>query len=807
MFSNKCTTDPVSAMPRLPFLAGWNVRVLFLLLLPTFLTAATYYASPSGNDSNPGTHAQPFRTVSRGIQAANPGDTIVLQDGTYPADTPYGGGSTNGWLLWINKSGTSGSPITLQAEHKQMAILDCGNAYNSPQTGCMGYIYLGNPAPAYWVFQDLVFTRTYDIAFLVNASNAAHDIAVKGCMFDQIGQHATSITTGMDGVYVSQGNYNMTFDGNVFHDIGRVTAGSTYPFNDHALYLHSTNTMVMNNVFYGFVAGWGVQTALGFGGVIANNTFAFTSPNDGGQVMLWDVDSNVSVENNIFYNPPLGVALNSYSFTPASCTLSHNLVYGGTLGGISACTASNTVVANPNFVNAAGDNFQLQAGSPAIDAGVTVSGVSTDYNGVSRPQGSAFDIGAFEFATATDQAPVISAVAAPNVTYNSATITWTTDKTADSQVQYGPTGYTRTTGCNTAQVTQHTASLANLTASTTYHYSVLSRDSSGTLATSGDFTFTTAAPPPPPPPAFTFSLSASGSSVQVNPGLTATDKITATLLTGTAQTVSMSASGLPAGVTASFSPSSCAATCTTTLTLSASSVAAAGTYAFTVSGTSGSATVSTNVTLIIVAPVQGAVASWAFNEGSGTTTADASGNGNTGVLMGNTAWVTGTFGTALSFSGSGAYINVKESASLELSKTMTVAFWVNASNVTGDDQRIVSKNYDWDVKLNGSSHAPQLSSGSKYAQLNYSLPMGSWVHVAFTLSSGVVTGYINGAPIGMSSNTFTSGYSLPASQYGLYIGTDAGLSQFAKGMIDDVRIYNQALTAAQVSALYSQTKH
>ena len=213
-------------MPRLRLPAGWIVRIMLLLLLPAFLTAATYYASPSGNDSNPGTYAQPFRTVARGIQAANPGDTIVLQDGTYPADTPYGGGSTSGWLLWINKSGTPGSPITLKAEHKQKAILDCGNAYNGPQTGCMGYIYLGNPAPAYWVFQDLMFTRTYDIAFLLNASTPAHDITVKGCLFEQIGQHVTSHTTGMDGVYVTRVTYNMTFDGNVFDAIGRSPPGA-----------------------------------------------------------------------------------------------------------------------------------------------------------------------------------------------------------------------------------------------------------------------------------------------------------------------------------------------------------------------------------------------------------------------------------------------------------------------------------------------------------------------------------------------------------------------------------------------------
>jgi hypothetical protein len=796
-FSKKIRTDAICA-----------TRVLLLVLLPTFLSAATYYASPSGADTNPGTYTQPFRTVAKSIQTVSAGDTIILQDGTYPADTPYGGGTTGTWLLWINKSGTSGSPITLKAEHKQKAILDCGNAYNGAKTGCMGYIYLGNPAPAYWLFQDLVFTRTYDIAFLINAATAAHDITVKGCRFEQIGQHVTSITTGMDGIYANQSQYNLVFDGNIFDGVGRLP-GSTYMANDHALYLHAANSTVVNNVFYGSISGWGVQTAVGFSGLIANNTFAFTRTIENGQLMLWDPASGaITVRNNLFYNPPGGVAVATYTFSVPSCAIDHNMVYGGSIGTAAGCTFGTNTVANPSFVNASSD-FHLLAGSPAIGAGVAVSGAATDYDGVARPQGNGFDIGAYEFPAV--QPPVVSAVSASNVTSTAATITWTTNKAADSQVQYGLSGYTNTTTDNTTMVAQHTVPLASLTASTIYHYRVLSRDSTGYLTTSGDFSFSTgAAPPPPPPPAaFTFSISGAASSISATPGQTATDTIKATLLTGTAQTVAMSATGLPAGVSATFSPSSCAATCATTLTLAASTVAPAGTYALTVSGSSGSAAASTHVTLTIAAAVQSAAASssWAFNEGAGTTTADASGNGNTGTLMGHTAWATGTSGTALSFSGSGDYVNVNDSPSLKLSTAMTVSFWVKSSDLPGIDQRIVSKNYDWDVKLNGSMHVPQFSSGAKYAALNYSLPMGTWEHVTFTISSGAVTGYINGAQTGMSSNTFTSGYVLPSDPSGLYIGTDAGKANFAKGLIDDVRIYNRALTAAEVSTLYSQTKH
>jgi hypothetical protein len=89
--------------------------------------------------------------------------------------------------------------------------------------------------------------------------------------------------------------------------------------------------------------------------------------------------------------------------------------------------------------------------------------------------------------------PVISRVAAVGVTASTATITWTTDEPASSQVEYGTTGtYGSSTLLDTALVTGHSQGLSGLTGSTLYHYRVLSQDEAGNLATSPDFTFTTA---------------------------------------------------------------------------------------------------------------------------------------------------------------------------------------------------------------------------------------------------------------------------------------------------------------------------
>jgi myo-inositol-hexaphosphate 3-phosphohydrolase len=90
--------------------------------------------------------------------------------------------------------------------------------------------------------------------------------------------------------------------------------------------------------------------------------------------------------------------------------------------------------------------------------------------------------------------PVISGVASSSITSSSATIQWTTNEPADTQVEYGTTtAYGYSTTLQTSLVTSHGATLSGLTASTLYHYRAKSRDAAGNLAVSPDFTFTTSA--------------------------------------------------------------------------------------------------------------------------------------------------------------------------------------------------------------------------------------------------------------------------------------------------------------------------
>ncbi len=108
-------------------------------------------------------------------------------------------------------------------------------------------------------------------------------------------------------------------------------------------------------------------------------------------------------------------------------------------------------------------------------------------------------IGSFKMTSTPDTTPpVISAVAAGSISDTTATITWTTNETATSVVNYGLTTAYGSTASIAGYTTAHSVALTGLTPQTTYHYKVTSVDASNNSAQSADYTFTTAATPTTP---------------------------------------------------------------------------------------------------------------------------------------------------------------------------------------------------------------------------------------------------------------------------------------------------------------------
>ena len=83
--------------------------------------ANTLHVSTQGSDSNPGTAARPFRTITEAYSQADPGTTILVEPGTY---TDY----QSRWGLRLGKSGTAASPIVLKSRVRGGAIIDGQNA-------------------------------------------------------------------------------------------------------------------------------------------------------------------------------------------------------------------------------------------------------------------------------------------------------------------------------------------------------------------------------------------------------------------------------------------------------------------------------------------------------------------------------------------------------------------------------------------------------------------------------------------------------------------------------------------------------
>jgi len=363
------------------------VLILVVNLLPADVGAATYYVATDGNDAHSGSRQAPFRSVSRGVAAARAGDTVVVRDGRYGHESAVTGGDSDGnnqSPVWLRKSGTPEEWITITAENKGGAVLDC-------EMMCDSYINLYNAA--FIVIQNFVITRGYKEA--VHSNDAAHHITLRGNDIEYIANRTSSTRLGLSGMYTNPNCHDFVIDGNIFHDIGRTNATKL----DHALYLHGSNMVVTNNIFYDIPHGWAIQTADGLNNLlVAHNVFAATREGVTGQIMLWNRQSKLAIQNNIFYGGERYAIVRDHA-TIAACTIDHNIIFGPStvMQDASGCSVeANLMNRDPLFVNGSAKpyDFHLRPGSPAIASGVYVP-VTRDLSGHRRA--GTPDVGAFAF--------------------------------------------------------------------------------------------------------------------------------------------------------------------------------------------------------------------------------------------------------------------------------------------------------------------------------------------------------------------------------------------------------------------------
>ena len=208
------------------------------------------------------------------------------------------------------------------------------------------------------------------------------------------------------------------------------------------------------------------------------------------------------------------------------------------------------------------------------------------------------------------------------------------------------------------------------------------------------------------------------------------------------------------------------------------------------------------------------VAHWKFDEGTGATVFDSSGNGNDGAFEGDLQWVPGQLGGALEGNGSSDIIRVLHSASLDITDAVTVSLWLfggtppdqpiskgewNASyGIRLDDQGGRLREVNWRGR-GPAAPAPGNSLNSVTA-----LPEDEWVHVAVTFDVAASGNnqkiFING--IVDAENRSTTPLSSNTADVRLFAEGYANTNRFVfGGMLDDVRIYNTALAESEIPAI------
>jgi hypothetical protein len=383
---------------------------------------ATFYVATTGNDANNGTSpALAKLTITAGLALLAGGDTLIIGAGTYaegisdnvPSGSSWGAPTTiqaaTGTTVWL--APTSGAYVIF-FDGAQQFIQFLGINLDATRGITTGCVYLrgwasGNPhhirfqnaeviGPTNGVINEgfsafAAFQCTSEIAGLTGSCEYLN-LTVHGC--GDAGDFSPALYIATSDNLISNNNvYDASYAGiidfnslttnnnivrnNVVHDLSRTVNGGDFV---QGIYIGpGTAKQVYNNVVYNITGlndgtNGGILIASGAGSntLVYQNTVTNNTTVNGIHVMPGT--SGTIIENNIAYaNTPLNLQ------DDGSSTLTTNLV------GV-----------NPVFVSPSTFNYQLTVGSPAIDAGTT-NAYTTDILGVTRPQGSAFDIGAYEF--------------------------------------------------------------------------------------------------------------------------------------------------------------------------------------------------------------------------------------------------------------------------------------------------------------------------------------------------------------------------------------------------------------------------
>jgi len=374
--------------------------LLFVLILCGGAANAqtTFYVSKEGDDLNPCSEKLPCFRIGHGVQLLGPGDTLIIKGGKYKES-----------LNDLIPGGSSWSqPVTVKANPGDTVVLR-----PKPGQEATRVLYFAYPIRQYIIVDGLTIDARNVKAEAVKITSGAHHIRIQNCEILKASTMGVLIT--------DPSSTNNEIINCQLHDIG----GSAQ--FDHAVYISTGNNLVEGcriydtlshgihvyghtgmdrNVFRGntiYNCKRGIGLYGGSKNLICNNViydqmeYGILLRNDAG-----DLDSTMVYNNTIAKAGSFGIYNQS---TAASTLIRNNIVIDndkdiGDLPG-TAILGRNLAGVDPKFVDLAARDLHLKAGSPAIDAGEKIDEVSTDRDGVRRPQGRGYDLGAYEFVGAS----------------------------------------------------------------------------------------------------------------------------------------------------------------------------------------------------------------------------------------------------------------------------------------------------------------------------------------------------------------------------------------------------------------------
>ena len=203
----------------------------------------------------------------------------------------------------------------------------------------------------------------------------------------------------------------------------------------------------------------------------------------------------------------------------------------------------------------------------------------------------------------------------------------------------------------------------------------------------------------------------------------------------------------------------------------------------------------------------GLVGSWNMDEGTGTTAYDGSDEGNDGTLIHDPKWTTGKSGSALQFDGVDDYVDCGNDESLDITDAITIEAWVKYPIIPTDGLKHKALERRYDAFYFGFHGSPAkwvfriLINGTNTKLETTPQPVDTWHHYVLTYNGSYVQSYIDGqTSLGASrSGSLDAWYDRSEN---FRIGSQGGAYPF-NGTIDDVRIYNRALSAEEVRYHYN----